>query len=76
MILKTIIINIFTPIQYIFNLLLNTDVFPHLFITIPLHKQLNKIDCTNHQSISLIVTLSKVLEKCIKDRLEHFLETF
>jgi len=77
-ILKATIFYILTPLQYIFNLVLTTGVFPHSFkntIIIPLHKQLNKSDYTNYRPIALTITLSKVLEKCIKDRLYNFLET-
>jgi len=75
---QAIIFNILTTLQYIFNLVLTTGVFSHSFkntIIIPLHKQLNKSDCTNDRPIALTITLSKVLEKCIKDRLYNFLET-
>ncbi|KAF0682245.1 spindle pole body component 110-like [Aphis craccivora] len=48
--------------------------FPHSFkntIIIPLHKQLNKSDCSNYRPIALTITLSKVLEKCIKEYLKY-----
>jgi len=61
----------------ILNLALSSSVYPNLFkkcMVTPIFKNGNKTDCSNYHSISLSLSLSKLLEKCIKSRLMVFLE--
>ena len=65
------------PISQIFNLSLDTGVFPRkmkIAIVIPVFKKENKQDCNNYRTISLLPNISKIFEKIIKNRLSKFLE--
>jgi len=68
------------PIAFLFNLSLATSTFPSSFksssIT-PLYKcKGSKSDPNSYRPISLIPFLSKLFERCIKDQLEAYLESF
>ena len=61
----------------IFNLCLTSGVFPDelKFSTItPVHKKGARDDLNNYRPISVISTISKILEKCIRVRLGNFME--
>lgn len=76
-ILKQISEYILAPLEHIFNLVLLTGIFPDMFkqtLIVPLFKGGEKNVCSNYRPISLTLTLSKILEKCIKSRLSDFLE--
>jgi potassium voltage-gated channel Eag-related subfamily H protein 8 len=64
--LKFINIEISTPLAYIFDLSLTNGTFPSklkLNRTVPIHKSGDTKKCDNYRPISLIPTLSKILEK-------------
>lgn len=59
----------------IYNLALSSSVYPKLFkkyVVISIFKIENKLDCNNYCSIPL--SLSKLLEKCIKSTPMIFLD--
>ena len=65
------------PLTLIFNQSLQTGVFPTIMkyadIT-PLYKSKCKYETTNYRPISLLLTISKILEKAVYKRTYHFLE--
>lgn len=66
------------PILHICNLAINTGVFPKILkhsIVTPIHKQGPKNLVTNYRPISILPSLSKVLEKIMNKRLMNFLES-
>lgn len=66
------------PLTLIFNSSFETGIFPTTLKTskvIPLHKNGNKKSIENYRPISLLSTISKILEKLMKSRLVNFLET-
>lgn len=74
-ILKNTINNIIGPIQYIFNQIISTGLYPILFkkcIVIHLYKSGDTKYCENYRPISLSLTLSKIFEKCLKSRILDF----
>ncbi|KAF0711388.1 Reverse transcriptase domain-containing protein, partial [Aphis craccivora] len=76
-ILKKTSNTIFFPLMLIFNLALSSSVYPDLFkkcVVTPIFKNGNKLDCCNYRPISLSLSLSKLLEKCLKSRLMIFLD--
>jgi len=76
-ILKNVSNSISFPLSIIFNKSLTTGIYPKTFkkcVVIPLFKSGDKLLCSNYRPISLSLTLSKVLEKCIKFRVIDFLE--
>ena len=65
------------PISHIFNLSLDSGVFPKkmkIAIVIPVYKKHDSLDCNNYRPISLLTNISKIFEKLIRDRLSKFLE--
>ena len=57
-----------TPLCTIFNLSLNTGCFPTKMKyaeIVPLYKSKSKLEASNYQPISLLITISKILEKII-----------
>ena len=74
--LKRIKMSISKPLSIIFNQSLQTGQFPeNMKITeiIPLFKRGTKHILENYRPISLLITLSKLLEKCIYQRVYKFL---
>lgn len=75
--LKKIKMHIVPPLTKIFNSCLALGVFPDAFkrsILIPIYKN-GKRDCVNnYRPISILPSLSKVLEKIINKRLTNYLE--
>jgi len=65
------------PLAIIFNKVIELGIFPHDFkkaVVILLFKSGDKICLPeNYRSISLTLSISKILEKCIKVRLINFL---
>ena len=65
-----------TPLADIFNSSLNTGVFPDLMKLgeiVPLHKGSSRDEVENYRPISLLLTISKVLEKIIYRQVYEFL---
>ena len=76
-ILKNIISEILSPLNYIFNLSFSQGIFPASFKTskiVPIFKKGNKEDITNYRPISLLSPLAKVLEKLMTVRLKAFFQ--
>ena len=76
MLLKTLKSSISKPMEIIFNRSIAEGVFPDdmkLADVIPLHKNNEKFLVTNYRPISLLVTISKILEKIIYQRTYSFL---
>ena len=75
--LKQIKHSILTPLTHIFNLSLKNGIFPDnmkLAEIIPLYKKGEKFYMENYRPISLLITISKLLEKCVYKRLYGFLD--
>ena len=76
--LKEIVDPILDPLTVIFNRSITEGVFPHGMkdadVT-PLHKSKEHYLVTNYRPISLLITISKLLEKVIYTRTYNFLNT-
>jgi hypothetical protein len=67
------------PITYIFNLALRSGKFPKklkLAEVHPVYKSGNRDCVNNYRPISILPTLSKILEKIMNSRLIHYLEYY
>ncbi len=67
---------ILESLHYIFNLSLNTGVFPNdwkIARVTPIYKSEDKTDCGNYRPISIISNVAKVFEKVIYNQLLAFL---
>lgn len=65
------------PLTCIFNKCLNTGVFPKCLkkaVVVPIYKSGSKDQVTNYRPISLLPSMSKILEKIINNRLYKYLE--
>ena len=74
--LKEIISYIVVPLTHIFNLSLQTGVVPDMYKlakVVPLFKSGDKQDPNNYRPISLLPSLSKILERIVYNRLIGFL---
>ena len=74
--LKKLKKSLLVPLEIIFNLSISEGVFPHLMKSadvIPLYKAKERHSVTNYRPISLLTTLSKILEKIIYKRTYTFL---
>ena len=74
--LKQIKHTILNPLTHVFNLSLMSGVFPEnmkLSEIIPLYKKGPKDQMLNYRPISLLITLSKLLEKCMYTCLYKFM---
>lgn len=70
---------IIEPISFICNLSFETGVFPALFkkaVVCPIFKSGDKTSPSNYRPISLLSTLSKILEKLVKKRVMNYLEKY
>ena len=66
-----------THLTQLFNESLSQGLFPDIFKiaeVVPLHKGNSKENVENYQPISLLVTISKVLEKIVYRRIYNFLD--
>jgi hypothetical protein len=65
------------PLSHIFNLSLSTGLFPTRFKqcrVIPIFKNGNRLECDNYRPISLLSSISKVLEKIVAEKfVQHLL---
>ena len=78
LILKSLKHEIVMPLEKIFNLSLETGTFPTLMKyaeVVPLYKGTEKDLSVNYRPISLLVTISKILEKIVYMRMYNFLDT-
>jgi hypothetical protein len=74
---KKIISDIAVPLSHIFTLSLSQGIFPEQFKTarvVPIFKSGDKTSCDNYRPISLVKTLSKILEKIVQISLVNHLE--
>ena len=68
-----------TPITHICNLAITTGTFPDNFkkaLVHPVYKAGNRDDVNNYRPISVLTSLSKILEKIINNSLVQFLEKY
>lgn len=66
------------PITFLCNLCLSSGVFPDVFkgaLVSPIHKGGDRHSVTNYRPISILTSLSKVLEKILNTRLVDYLDT-
>ena len=78
-VLKNIINPIAEILSYLFNLSFEKGLFPDCFKVskvIPNFKSGSSLDMNNYRPISIIPSLSKILEKIVKLRLNSFLDKF
>ena len=78
MLLKKIIYEISIPLSHIYSLSMSNGSFPSSLKTarvIPIHKTGNPNCPDNYRPISLLSSLSKILEKCIATQLINHLES-
>ena len=76
--LKEIASGLSSVLENLFNESLQTGIFPDIFKlaeVVPLHKGKEKDQQNNYRPISLLCTLSKILEKIVYKRLYTFLDT-
>ena len=74
---KKIIPFLVIPLEHIFNISLQTGVFPEgmkIARIIPIFKNGNINDFTNYRPISLLSQFSKILEKIFHNRMMSFIE--
>ena len=65
------------PLMLVFNRSLEEGMFPELMKqvdTIPLYKAKSTEDCNNYRPISLLLTISKILEKLVYSRTVTYLD--
>ena len=75
--LKKIMDSIAKPLSYIFNKSLSQGIFPDIMKiaeVVPLHKSGNPHIIDNYRPISLLMTISKILEKLIYSHVYTFLD--
>lgn len=66
------------PLTHIINLIFKTATVPSSFktsIITPIYKSGDKTKITNYRPISVINNFAKIFEKCLKDKLYHFLKS-
>ena len=75
--LKKLSPSITEPLTIVFNKSLESGMFPEEMKkadVVPLHKSKAEHECTNYRPISLLLTISKLLEKLMYKRTYYFLE--
>jgi hypothetical protein len=75
--IKNNIDTLITPLLYIVNLSINSGIFPtpcKVAKVVPIYKSGKNNLTSNYRPISLLSTLSKILEKCVKLQLSDYLE--
>lgn len=66
------------PLAYIFNQSMESGAFPtawKIAVVVPIHKSGSRSDPSNYRPISLLGSISKLLERIVNRRLVKFLET-
>ena len=75
-VLKGLHVHILNPLCYIINLIFKTGIVPEQFkvsIVTPIYKNAgNILDLGNYRPISVISNLSKIFERCLKERVINF----
>ena len=77
-ILKRLRASIIIPLEIIFNKSLESGIFPQkmkIADIFPLFKNKERNLCTNYRPISLLITVSKILEKIMYNRVYSFLNS-
>ena len=77
LLLKQLAAHIAVPLEIIFNKSIEEGKFPESMKKadiVPLYKNKDKQECSNYRPISLLITLSKLLEKIVYRRVYQFLE--
>ena len=75
--LKWLCPSIVSPLTIVFNKSLEEGVFPDqmkLSDVIPLYKNKERYLCNSYRPISLLLTISKILEKVLYKRVYNFLQ--
>ncbi len=75
--LKQHLIHLVKPLIHIINLSITSGVFPDIYkfaLVTPLHKSGDKSNVSNYRPISLLSSISKVLERCVQKQLRFYLE--
>ena len=70
--LHTCAYGIYKPLTKIFNRCISDGVFPQTFKyakVIPIFKSGDKTECANYRPVSILSSLSKILEKLLHDQL-------
>ena len=76
--LKKIANEIATPLTHLVNSSIEQGVFPDIMkcaLVIPLYKAKSREEVTNYRPISLLMTLSKVIEKVVYKRVYNYLHS-
>ena len=74
--LKKIGTEVAEPISLITNLSLETGIFPYLMknaLVVPLYKAKSKEEVVNYRPISLLLTISKLIEKIVYKQVYQYL---
>jgi hypothetical protein len=74
--IKAIGPEIVIPLSHIFNISLSTGNFPTKLKqcrVIPIFKAGDQLECDNYRPISLLSSISKILEKVVAEKLVHHL---
>lgn len=74
--IKYNIYNLSEPLLHIINMSIRTGKFPNAFKVakvVPIYKSGDKNSFSNFRPISLLIVLSKILEKCVKIQLSSYL---
>ena len=67
------------PLLFLINLIFNRGAFPSILkkaVIVPIYKSGNKKLTTNYRPIALTTSITKLVEKCIKLRLNSFIEKY
>lgn len=75
LLLKTAALQIYRPLTLIFNLSINKGIFPDsmkLAKVVPIFKQGSRFVCSNYRPISVLSSISKILERCIFNQLMFY----
>ena len=76
--LKAIAQEICIPLGHIFNLSITTGVFPDKLKAsrvVPIYKSGDSTSCDNYRPISLVSSISKILEKIVAAKLTEHLQS-